>query len=499
MLTHVCTLIVCVAASQSSHFMNAFQQQKPMGGMSMPLQLQQQQQHRQMHHMQQQRMIPPQQQQQVGPDQLADQFMQMEMQQQMQSQFESAFHQPASHGPAPEMWGNEFQQQHQQRMMHHAAQHKMMQHQQPSNWSARMMGPMGGMGMGMMGMGMGGMGMMGNSMMMGPSSLPAAPAAASSSSSAAVVQEMPADAIEEEFDTAVSGATQHASLDEAYAAATADMTSPVDSGSWSGASGLSGGMDKEMLDKLMNSDNPKWRNSKFLRFIDKISKGEIEFQGNQAIERPPGSVPQQREWEHVDYNPSSMQGADWADEFSVQQNHPASWSDEYAGDATKTQAEQWLEDAEARGELDTEFKDFDWQQALSRAKDEIHEQQKDPEYQFAQQNPFDSAADAFNDGVQLFKEGRIKEAILAFESTVQKQPDHADAWAYLGEAQAQNEEESNAIAAFLQCVAIDPYNLKALLQLGVSYTNDLEEVRRRHTQAHQRHTRMCATGMCTHG
>jgi hypothetical protein len=35
----------------------------------------------------------------------------------------------------------------------------------------------------------------------------------------------------------------------------------------------------------------------------------------------------------------------------------------------------------------------------------------------------------------------------------------------------------SAIAGLLRCISIDPYNLKALMMLGVSYTNDLEETR----------------------
>ena len=52
-----------------------------------------------------------------------------------------------------------------------------------------------------------------------------------------------------------------------------------------------------------------------------------------------------------------------------------------------------------------------------------------------------------------------------------------EAWRYLGQAQAENEGETQAIAALLKAVSIDPYNLEALMMLGVSYTNDLEEVR----------------------
>lgn len=245
------------------------------------------------------------------------------------------------------------------------------------------------------------------------------------------------------------------------------------------------------------------QNSKFLKFIDKISKGEIEFRDNQAFEKPAGSGTAQsldheeQSWtnEEEAYGQAEhMTGADWADEFSVQQNHPASWSDQFASggggaqssgsmptEAEQSQAEKWLADYEATGDADTEFKDFDWQQALMKAKEGLPLERKDPEYAFVDKaaNPFQQRdpASSFDEGVRLFKAGQIKDAILAFEATVQSQADHADAWAFLGEAHAQNEEENNAIAAFLKAVEIDPYNLKALLQLGVSYTNDLEEHR----------------------
>ena len=42
---------------------------------------------------------------------------------------------------------------------------------------------------------------------------------------------------------------------------------------------------QDMIDKLMNSDDPKWRNSKFLKFLQRITKGEIEFKDNQVVEK----------------------------------------------------------------------------------------------------------------------------------------------------------------------------------------------------------------------
>jgi len=66
---------------------------------------------------------------------------------------------------------------------------------------------------------------------------------------------------------------------------------------------------------------------------------------------------------------------------------------------------------------------------------------------------------------------------LCLESAVQTDPMNAEAWRYLGQARAENEDEANAIAALLKAIEIDPYNLPALMMLGVSYTNALEEAR----------------------
>eukprot|EP00466_Bigelowiella_natans_P004024 jgi/Bigna1/60749/fgenesh1_kg.14_\ len=37
------------------------------------------------------------------------------------------------------------------------------------------------------------------------------------------------------------------------------------------------GLSSEMIEKLMKSDNPKWRNSKFLKFLNQVNSGEITF------------------------------------------------------------------------------------------------------------------------------------------------------------------------------------------------------------------------------
>jgi peroxin-5 len=114
-------------------------------------------------------------------------------------------------------------------------------------------------------------------------------------------------------------------------------------------------------------------------------------------------------------------------------------------------------------------------------------------YTFAADNPYAAAPDPYNTGLQHFHDGQYADAILALEAAVQRQPDHGDAWRMLGAAHAENDEDRrcvsgageppavsggvtavrSAIAPLLRAVEVDPGNLDSLLDLGVSYTNEL--------------------------
>jgi peroxin-5 len=215
------------------------------------------------------------------------------------------------------------------------------------------------------------------------------------------------------------------------------------------------GMDSRMLEELKNSGNSKFRNSKFLEFISKVQDGRVTFtDDNRMIEHTAEELAAQR-------GQATDESDAWAQEFQ-QSLRPEDLEQEF-------------------GNQDDAYENMfgnnaSWQEALAKARAEAAAP-KDA-YKFGQDaNPFLDSKDSFADGLALLKAGRLKEAISAFEATVQKQPDHAEAWRYLGQSNAENEEESGAIAALLQCINRDPYNLDALLMLGVSYTNDLEEMR----------------------
>merc|ERR1719204_1883949 len=85
----------------------------------------------------------------------------------------------------------------------------------------------------------------------------------------------------------------------------------------------------------------------------------------------------------------------------------------------------------------------------------------------------DDSIDSFAEGLRLMREGNLSEAVKAFEAALNKEPNRSEAWRYLGLCHADNENEKQAIAAHLKCIELDPYDLTALVQLGVSYTNDL--------------------------
>uniref|UniRef100_A0A7S3YUE3 Peroxin-5 n=2 Tax=Lotharella globosa TaxID=91324 RepID=A0A7S3YUE3_9EUKA len=236
------------------------------------------------------------------------------------------------------------------------------------------------------------------------------------------------------------------------------------------------GLSSEMINKLMNSDNPKWRNSKFLKFLNQVNRGEITFKDNKVVHNDlkhhqQAAVPEPA-------NPmAAMSGEKMAmpgeQQQDMEQDLGASWAAEFAN------AQQDAGEAERMQDWRMEFeKGLEEDQTFSQY---TPPENKDPVYVMQQNNPYfkeqKDTGEAFKKGLALMKDGNLKEAIQAFEADVTHHPEHAEGWRYLGQCHADEEEERPAIAALLKCLECDPYNLPALMMLGVSYTNDLEEAR----------------------
>ncbi|XP_068001177.1 PEX5-related protein isoform X6 [Melanerpes formicivorus] len=144
--------------------------------------------------------------------------------------------------------------------------------------------------------------------------------------------------------------------------------------------------------------------------------------------------------------------------------------------------EEEFERAKAAVESDTEFWDkmqAEWEEMARR--NWISENQEAPGqvtistiekgYYFHTENPFKDWPGAFEEGLKKMKEGDLPVTILYLEAAILQEPNDAEAWQFLGIAQAENENEQAAIVALQRCLELQPNNLKALMALAVSYTN----------------------------
>eukprot|EP01121_Diplochlamys_sp_Union-15-3_P009804 TRINITY_DN2690_c0_g1_i1.p1 TRINITY_DN2690_c0_g1~~TRINITY_DN2690_c0_g1_i1.p1 ORF type:complete len:648 (-),score=122.05 TRINITY_DN2690_c0_g1_i1:101-1936(-) len=203
------------------------------------------------------------------------------------------------------------------------------------------------------------------------------------------------------------------------------------------------------------------------------------------------------EFEKYFHAPRNEKSLGWVEQFNKPadfdkvynqiENAKNDWVEDYKKGGYEEKSEKWMEDFEKwtklQGKEDwiddyTKFAEDDskWAQEFETfSGNTAFEAENNGEYEFQKDNPFIDDANAFEKGLKLFEEGNIPEAILAFEASVQKDPNFSRAWQYLGKAQAENDKDDLAINALTKAVASDPKNLDALLNLGVSYTNDFHK------------------------
>lgn len=110
-------------------------------------------------------------------------------------------------------------------------------------------------------------------------------------------------------------------------------------------------------------------------------------------------------------------------------------------------------------------------------------------YRFDARNRFTSHPDPLSEGLRLLGNGgSLADAALLFEAATQREPAmgtggeenevdakrrfQSEAWRRLGEAQAMNERETQAIRALEEAIKIDEGNLEAYMALAIAYTNE---------------------------
>eukprot|EP00595_Chromulina_sp_UTEXLB2642_P003645 CAMPEP_0196768492 /NCGR_PEP_ID=MMETSP1095-20130614/42839_1 /TAXON_ID=96789 ORGANISM="Chromulina nebulosa, Strain UTEXLB2642" /NCGR_SAMPLE_ID=MMETSP1095 /ASSEMBLY_ACC=CAM_ASM_000446 /LENGTH=341 /DNA_ID=CAMNT_0042138197 /DNA_START=199 /DNA_END=1221 /DNA_ORIENTATION=- len=117
-----------------------------------------------------------------------------------------------------------------------------------------------------------------------------------------------------------------------------------------------------------------------------------------------------------------------------------------------------------------------WQNTLNNLKENFDE------YSYIHNNPYneqlskDKIIDYYSKGIELYNNGKVNEAILAFEAEVQRNEENSDCWNMLGICHGENDEDAKAIQCHKKTLEYDQYNLNSLLALGISYCNEMDSV-----------------------
>ncbi|XP_071840318.1 peroxisomal targeting signal 1 receptor-like [Apostichopus japonicus] len=202
-------------------------------------------------------------------------------------------------------------------------------------------------------------------------------------------------------------------------------------------------------------DDPKFSNSEFVKFVKQVGSGEIVIEDNQLKDKE--GVPIEEAYES------------WSSEFIQNEKSPSDqWVDEFLDPNTMPAEEEFWDKLQKQ-----------WEKVSSEAPDahpwlsDFNQASKEPaDYSFEEDNPLLEHPNPFEEGQKRLKEGDLASAVLLFEAAVQKNPEHTEAWQYLGTTQAENEQEMAAIVACKKCLELMPTNLPALMTLAVSYTNE---------------------------
>jgi len=252
----------------------------------------------------------------------------------------------------------------------------------------------------------------------------------------------------------------------------------------------------QMVDMLRNSGNPKLANSRFVSFIDKVGKGELQFKENTVIDRAGNQV----DWDSLyDTDVATAIASDQSqlENLWKKSADPASMEQFLGSTFNKADADRFGEEGDFNFPpdfLQSQREALEAAFGSTEEADRMMEQMMeglpgyDPsamnidainrgrDYTFAEENPFREVTDPLAEALRLIREGRDREALLCLEAEVQRNTESSEGWRLLGQLYAELDQDIEAIQCLRKGHEVDPYNLDSLLALGVSCTNELDQL-----------------------
>lgn len=151
---------------------------------------------------------------------------------------------------------------------------------------------------------------------------------------------------------------------------------------------------------------------------------------------------------------------DWLTDFQTSKREHEKATDDYNSKFLQRLQEEWQKLSEDSGTEHPWLSDYT----------DMYDPYK--EYNYAEDNPMAEVENAFEKGKEFLAKGDIPSAVLCFEAASVKEPKNAEVWELLGICQAENEMDPQSIAALKNALALKPNNMRVLMALAVSYTNE---------------------------
>lgn len=188
-----------------------------------------------------------------------------------------------------------------------------------------------------------------------------------------------------------------------------------------------------ILESLSRQSDPKFKNSEFFKFVEKLHLGKAKIENGEVIE----------EFEDV-----------WSSKITEEPNILSLSSEE----------------KENFEEIWKKFQETDEEKLLQ----EWGKQWSSPSTAIVNENPYKDLADPYSLGLEKLNENNYHEGIMLLEAELLQRPENSVCWMDLGKVFLDLGLDSKALECFKSGLEQDPYNTDNLLLLATASLNEYD-------------------------